>query len=332
MDKSGSYFTISGMAKALDVQKSHIRFCEANGLIAPKTIPFKRRVYSRYDLERLKLVFRFVIMGYSTEQIIEMIGTPDGDLDEKDRLVQGIAYGEAKIEALETHKDSLSFTKRARIANEIEMLREHVKTVRAIKTGGDEKKSEKTGIKFQEDAENVHKPKQHPIKVISVFIAGLVLVILIGSYFYYRTGKEEMKTVKQVQKKAVPKEQIQMHRASEPVNLKESPEAVAPKIQKNPESLSAGQPGNFKTKSTESPPESIQTVILEPVTDDGSEFSKEPSSAGPEVEAAPKTDVKKENVFNELKENPAPSAAGRGALPVTGSDPVKEKADNFQQR
>jgi DNA-binding transcriptional MerR regulator len=238
MDKSGSYFTISDLAKALDVEKSHIRFCEANGLIAPKTIPFKRRVYSRYDRERLKLIFRFVLMGYSAEQIVEMIGAPDVDLDENDRLIQGIIYGEAKIQALESHKENLSFTKQTRIINEIGMLREYIKTVRAIKTGGDEKPSEKTGIKFQEAAENFHKSKQHPIRVISVFIAGLVLVILIGSYFYYRTGKEEMKTVKQVQQKAVPKEQIQMQQASEPVNLKETPESVAPEIQKNPETPS----------------------------------------------------------------------------------------------
>ena len=327
MDKSGSYFTISDLAKTLDVQKSHIRFCEANGLIAPRTIQFKRRVYSRYDLERLKLVFRFVLMGYSTEQIVEMIGTPDGDLDENDRLTQGIAYGEAKIEALEMHKDDLSFTKQTRIENEIEILREYIKSVRAIKTGGDEKKSKKAGIKFQEDAENFHKPEQHPIKVISVFIAGLALVILIGSYFYYRSGKEEMKTVKQVQKKAVPKEQIQMHQTSEPVNPKESPEAAAVETRKNPASLTAGQPGNLKTKSTESPPESTQTV-----SDDVSESSREPQSAGTEVEAMPKTDAKKESVLKELKENPAPAPADRESLPVAGSDPVKENADHFQQR
>jgi DNA-binding transcriptional MerR regulator len=332
MDKSDSYFTISDLAKALDVKRGHIRFCEKNGLIIPRKIKLKRRVYSRYDRERLRLIFRFVLMGYSKEQIIEMIGTPDGNLDENDRLMQEIACGEAKIEALETRKDNLRFTRQACIINEIEMLGEYIKTVRAIKTGGDEKSSEKTGIRFRKGAEKFQKPDQHPVKVISVFIAGLMLVILIGSYFYYRTGKEEMRTVKQIQKKAVPKEQIQMQRASEPVNLKESPEAVAAEIQKNPESFSPGQPGNLKTKSTESPPESTQTVTLVPVTDDVSESSKEPPSAGPEVEAAPKTDVKKETVFKELKENPAPAAAGRGALPVTGSDPVKEKADNFQQR
>jgi DNA-binding transcriptional MerR regulator len=204
MDRSGRYFTISDLAKALDVKKSHIRFCEENGLIAPRTTPLKRRVYSRYDRERLKLIFRFVILGYSKEQIVEMIGMPEGKLDDNDRLTQGIAYCESKIEALETHRDNSGFTKQTRIINEIEMLREYTKNIRAIKEGNDEKSAEMGSSKFQEEAQRFHEPKQHPIKVISVFIAGLVLVILIGSFFYYRTGKEGTKPVKSVQKQAMP--------------------------------------------------------------------------------------------------------------------------------
>jgi DNA-binding transcriptional MerR regulator len=207
MDKSGSHFTISELAKALDVKKSQIRFCEENGLIAPRTIRLNRRAYSRYDRERLKLIFRFVLLGYSKEHIIEMIGMPDGNPDENDRLVQEITYIEEKIDALETQKDNSSFTKQTRILSEIEMLREYISDVRAIKTGADEKSSEKAGIKFEVEADGLHEPKQHPIKVISVFIAGLILVILIGSFFYYRTGKEGTKTVKPVQERAIPFQQ-----------------------------------------------------------------------------------------------------------------------------
>ncbi|MGB5992866.1 MAG: MerR family transcriptional regulator, partial [Desulfobacterales bacterium] len=67
MDQSNSYFTISDLAKELDVKKSHIRFCEENGLISPRASKLKRRAYNRYDRERLKLVFHFVLLGYSKE-------------------------------------------------------------------------------------------------------------------------------------------------------------------------------------------------------------------------------------------------------------------------
>jgi DNA-binding transcriptional MerR regulator len=342
MDKPGSYFTISDLAKALDVKKSHIRFCEENGLIAPRTIQLKRRVYNRYDLERLKLIFRFVLLGYSKEQIIEMIGMPDKNLDENDQLVQGINCCETKIEALETNKDGLSFTKQTRIMNEIEMLREYIANVRAIQTGVDEKPSKKPGIKSQKDAERFHEPrratgeeagnpKQHPIKVISVFIAGLVLVILIGSYFYYRTGKEGTKTIQQVQKKVIPKEHIHLNQAPEPGDQSGKPPSVAPEIQKNPEFPSADQQSNLNAKSTESPPESTQTVTLKPVTGEVSGTSEKPPSGSPKVEAVPKMDVNKEAPLEGLKKNSAPAAAGEDTLPVTEPEPVKEKADNFQQ-
>jgi hypothetical protein len=87
------------------------------------------------------------------------------------------------------------------------MLREYIKNIRAIKEGDGEKSSENDSIKFQEEAQRLHEPKQHPLKVISVFIAGLVLVILISSFFYYRTGKEGTKPVKSVQKQAIPFQQ-----------------------------------------------------------------------------------------------------------------------------
>jgi DNA-binding transcriptional MerR regulator len=343
MDKSDSYFTISDLAKALDVKKNHIRFCEENGLIAPRTIQLKRRVYNRYDRERLKLIFRFVLLGYSKEQIIGMIGMPDGNLDENDQLIQGITYGETKIEALETYKDGLSFTKQTRIMNEIEMLREYIKNIRTIKAGVDEKPSKKPGNNFQEVtervqeptqamAEEIGKPKQHPIKVISVFIAGLVLVILIGGYFYYRTGKEETKTVIPVQGKAIPKEQIHINQIPEPADQSGKPPSVAPESPKDPGSPSADQQSNLNTKSTESPLESTQVVTLEPVTGEVSGTSEVPPPVSPKVEAAPKMDANKEAAVEKLKENPAPAATGEDTVPVAEPEPVKEKADNFQQR
>jgi DNA-binding transcriptional MerR regulator len=342
MDKSESHFTISDLAKALDVKKSHIRFCEENGLIAPRTSHLKRRVYNRYDRERLKLIFRFVLLGYSKEQMIGMIGMPDGNLDEKDQLTQGITYGEAKIEALETHKDGLSFTKQTRIINEIEMLREYIKNIRTIKAGVDEKPSKMSGIKFQEVTEKIKeptramseeavKPKKHPIIVIFVFIAGLVLVLLIGGYFYYRTGKEETKTVIPVQKKAIPKEQIHINQTPEPANQSGKPPSAAPESPKSPESPSADQQSNLNPKSNESPPESDQTATSEPVTRETSGTSEAPPSVSPKVEAVPKMDVNKEAALEGLKENPAPAAAGEDTLPVAEPGPAKEKPDNFQQ-
>ena len=336
MDKPRTYFAMSELAKALDVKKGHIRFCEREGLIAPRTVNLKRRVYSRYDRERLKLIFRFVLLGYSKEQILETIGMPDGTLDEDAQLMQEITYAEAKIEAL--GKGKQSFTKQTRIMNEIMMLREYVKNIKDIKAGIDEKflrkdvqkETERPQEPIRAVAEGAEQPKQHPVKVISVFIAGLVLVTLIGSYFYYRTDKDGKDAVKQIQKKAVPKEQIQIPQSSETAGQKAGPPSVVPETQKKSESLSEGQSSDSKARPAESQSESTDTVTMEPGTEKSSVTSEKLLPATPKVEGASSSDVKKKDPPQGLKENPAPAATAEDTLPVAEPEPVKEKTDNSQ--
>jgi len=263
MDQSNSYFTRSDLAKELDVKKSHIRFCEENGLIPPRTSKLKRRVYNRYDRERLKLVFHFVLLGYSKEQIIDLIGIPDANLDENDQLMQGIEYGLKELKKLEKRKEELNFTQQTRIINEIEMLREYINKIKIIKSGVFEEPPARPGIRFEEKvkipakpvmaitAEAEKKATQHPVKVFSLFVAGLALVILIGSYFFYQTGQKETKTIKLVQKKPIHSGKILVPQASEPVDQIAKTQVVAPEAQKIPESTSPAQLESVKAQSTD---------------------------------------------------------------------------------
>lgn len=263
MDQSNSYFTISDLAKELDVKKSHIRFCEENGLISPRASKLKRRAYNRYDRERLKLVFHFVLLGYSKEQIIGLIGIPDSNLDENDQLMQGIEYASKELRKLEKRKEELSFTKQTRTINEIEMLREYINKIKSIKSGVLEELSARPSIRFEEKTKIPTKPitaitaeaqkkiTQHPVKVISLFVAGLALVILIGSYFYYQAGQKETKTIKLVQKKPSHSGKILVPQASELVDQTAKTQVVAPEAQKIPESTSPVQLENVKAQSTD---------------------------------------------------------------------------------
>ena len=263
MDQSNSYFTISDLAKELDVKKSHIRFCEENGLISPRASKLKRRVYNRYDRERLKLVFHFVLLGYSKEQMIDLIGIPDANMDENDQLVQGIDYGLKALKKLEKRKEELSFTKQTRIINEIEMLREYIKKIKTIKSGVFEDPSARPANRFEDKAKIPTKPftsmtaevdkkrTQHPVKVISLFIAGLALVIFIGSYFYYQSGQKETKNIKRVQKKSVHSGEILEPQMSEPVDQTANAQIVASEAQKIPKSTSPVQPESVNAQSTD---------------------------------------------------------------------------------
>jgi DNA-binding transcriptional MerR regulator len=265
MDQSNGYFTISDLAKELDVKKSHIRFCEENGIIPPRVSKLKRRVYNRYDRERLKLVFHFVLLGYSKEQIIDLIGIPDANIDENDQLIQGIEYVSKELKKLEKRKEELSFTKQTRTINEIEMLREYIKKINIIKSGVFEEPSARPSIRFGDKAkipiksvmaitsEAEKRTTQHPVKVISLFVAGLALVIFIGSYFYYQAGQKEMKTLELVQKKPIHSGKILVPQASEPVDQTAKAQVEAPEAQKIPESTSPAQLESVKVQSTDAP-------------------------------------------------------------------------------
>lgn len=243
-----SCFTISDLAKELDVKKSHIRFCEENGLIPPRVPKLKRRIYNRYDRERLKLVFHFVLIGYSKEQIIDLIGTPDANLDEDGQLMQGIEYGSKALEKLEKRKEALSFAKQTRIINEIEMLRAYVNKIKLIKSGVIEEPSARPSVRFEEEAKIPLKPvmtaaaeaekitTQHPVKVISLFGVGLALVILIGSYLYYQAGQRETKSIKPVQKKPIHSEKFRVPQTPVPVDQTAKLQVAAPESQNIPES------------------------------------------------------------------------------------------------
>ena len=386
MDQFNSYFTISDLAKELDVKKSHIRFCEENGLIPPRASKLKRRSYNRYDRERLKLVFHFVLLGYSKEQIIDLIGIPDANLGENDQLMQGIEYGLKELKKLEKRKEELSFTKQTRTINEIEMLREYIKKIKIIKSGVLEEPSERPSIRFEDKAKIPTKPvtaitaeaekktTQHPVKVISLFVAGLVLVIFIGSYFYYQAGQKETKTIKPDQKKPIHSEKILTPQMPEPVDQTSKAPVVTPEAQKIPDSTSPAQLESVNAQSTDasfdvtkrneelqlesdtnllkdeksvekqfdagrtdtvSKGDAIQTGIVKeraptqtsreiPVTSGDALEIEEQTLISPEVDEAPKDDVKQEDDLEGLKEK-AMSAAGEKMLTVAVSEPGVEK-------
>ena len=122
MKNTKEYFTISELAKEFDVKKSHIRFCEEKGLISPRITTMKRRMYSRYDRTRLKLIFHCVVIGYSEDQIVELIGTPDVDLNEIDQIRKSLEYSEKKLDELVKRSRELKFHQKTSITTQCNYL------------------------------------------------------------------------------------------------------------------------------------------------------------------------------------------------------------------
>ncbi len=112
-------WTIAELAQQLEISTRTIRFYEEKGLITPERTPGNRRVYSKRDRARLKLILRGKRFGYSLEEIGEMIGMGAADLAEEEQIRRSLAYGDKKLRDI-----------RQRI-EELKMLAEDIESMRA---------------------------------------------------------------------------------------------------------------------------------------------------------------------------------------------------------
>lgn len=90
-------WTIAELARELEISTRTIRFYEEKGLITPERTSGNRRVYSKRDRARLKLILRGKRFGYSLEEIGEMIGMGAVDLAEAEQIRRSLAYGDKKL-------------------------------------------------------------------------------------------------------------------------------------------------------------------------------------------------------------------------------------------
>ncbi len=93
-------FSISELAGELGVSASSIRFYERRGLLAPRRTRGNRRLYDRRDRVRLKLILRGKHFGYSLDQIAEMIGFWNTDLDELAQIDRSLEFGARKLKEI----------------------------------------------------------------------------------------------------------------------------------------------------------------------------------------------------------------------------------------
>ncbi len=100
-------FSISELAGEFNISTRTIRFYEEKGLITPRRSRGNQRLYTRRDRARLKLILRGKRFGYSLDEIAEMIGMADVDLEETDQILRSLACGEAKLAEIRQRIDEL---------------------------------------------------------------------------------------------------------------------------------------------------------------------------------------------------------------------------------
>src|SRR5208337_3168432 len=89
-----------------------IRFYEEKGLISPRRSSRNHRLYCHSDRARLELVLRGRRLGYTLEEIAEMIGPADDPLDEVGQIERRLAYGERTLKDIARRQAELEEIKR----------------------------------------------------------------------------------------------------------------------------------------------------------------------------------------------------------------------------
>ena len=215
MENSKSYFNISELAKELDVKKSHIRFCEEKGLISPRITLTKRRIYSRHDRARLKLILHCVLIGYSQDQIVELIGTPDVNLNEIEQISKSLEYGEKKLDELLKLSRELKFHQRTGVRAEINLMHEYVEELKTMRPAVVDEPTAEAYI-LDEDREETApkpvkalkpeieiKPARKPSRMVPVYVVGFALVFIFAGFLFYQSSKKGTKTLRLAQKEPI---------------------------------------------------------------------------------------------------------------------------------
>ncbi len=99
-------WTIAELAREFDVTTRTIRFYEDKGLISPERRG-QRRIYHPRDKVRLQLVMRGKRLGFSLEEIQEMIDLYDVDPTENAQLRRFITKLRERRESLELQRNDI---------------------------------------------------------------------------------------------------------------------------------------------------------------------------------------------------------------------------------
>ena len=106
MNETVEIYSIGDLAREFDVTHRTMRFYEDEGLLSRKRIG-SRRVYSKRDQVRLKLILRGKRLGFSLAEVREMLELYDSAPDERPQLEKFAAALAARREQLERQREEI---------------------------------------------------------------------------------------------------------------------------------------------------------------------------------------------------------------------------------
>lgn len=112
MKELKEFYSISELSNEFDISQRAIRFYEEKGLITPARTEGNQRVYSKRERGRLKLILRGKRFGYSLEEISEMIGMSNTDIDEVEQIEKTLKYSDKRLAEIEEDMKELRLLER----------------------------------------------------------------------------------------------------------------------------------------------------------------------------------------------------------------------------
>ncbi len=104
------YYTISELASEFEVSTRTIRYYEEIGLLSPKRTSGNQRIFTKRDRAKLKLILRGKRLGFSLEEIKEMIEIYD-TAGEPEQIKLALRYGEKKLKEIDEKINELQLLK-----------------------------------------------------------------------------------------------------------------------------------------------------------------------------------------------------------------------------
>lgn len=98
--KKKERYTISELASEFEISTRTIRYYEEIGLLNPERTKGNQRIFSKKDRAKLKLILRGKRLGFSLEEIREMIEMYDV-AGEPEQIRLTLKYGEKKLREIE---------------------------------------------------------------------------------------------------------------------------------------------------------------------------------------------------------------------------------------
>mgnify|MGYP003148099107 FL=1 len=130
-------FTIADLAAEFGVTNRTVRFYEDAGLISPARAG-QRRIYSQRDRTRLRLIMRGKRLGFSIQEIREILDLYDMDGGEVGQLQHFIEKIAERRDHLEQQRQDI-----AAILNELERIEADCsERLTRLRSGQDEKKAQ----------------------------------------------------------------------------------------------------------------------------------------------------------------------------------------------